>query len=293
MEAVLPVDLFDHVAGAAFARGTRFAFASRSTMDASMRALGVNSIVAVCMRVALRDIERALRTDEQRFASRLLFVTRALGAGIRADVLVWPAESVDGPRPTPLREHKGPRGVAHSVPLEHNMHVSLDEPTDTEHCMRLGNLALFGEDGRHWRDERLVCGAYCDPVQTMHLNYLAEIVPENYNGLKHISLHGSTQTASNVAAYNREPMFAGALDHQCMRRMVIKLSVPGAPMRNEALFNNFVHLKWYDQTRYTPLDRYQWRVAQRPDHPGNKHAKRIIELCASFPLWLEQAVLQC
>ena len=152
----LPAELLQLVARFAYENDTGFAFASRATMEATAQPLGLDSFFAICAHGALARIARRASLEEQLFL-RLRLVQRAMEAGNDAELFVWPAEAIDGPRPSPLREHPWdanrcsvPKGTQHSMPMEHNLHVGLDHPDPTGEFERrhaVDSVTLWNRNG--------------------------------------------------------------------------------------------------------------------------------------------------
>ena len=206
----LPSELLQLVARFAFedAYETGFAFSSRATMDATVRPLGLNSIFAVCTHAALAKIERTYWWADTRTLLRLRLVQRAIVAGNDAELFIWPAEAIDGPRPSPLREHEDndpigdfEHGTEYSLPLEHNFQVGLRHPDPTGEC-----------ESRHAIDS-LGWGWLGDS-----LGY----VRARFDDGESIRALGKHVNAYQLLQANHQPV-----QKACLRRMAIRL-VPNA-----------------------------------------------------------------
>ena len=202
----LPPELMELVAGAAGRGDARTTAALLATSSTQRRALlAASGASTVFEALALASIE-ALPD----LKARMRFVNHVAAAGLHAELFVWPP-SEPSPLPSPLREHvcqwDGP--PAYSLPLEHNLMVSVTPPLDAA-AWRSGLLTrinLWGLHGRMW-----IPG---EEVKSLHLNLFAP--PYQY------SLGGATESASNVNFNNDPQHHYSGLQLQCCRRMQIVL----------------------------------------------------------------------
>lgn len=202
----LPSELLQLVASLVYENGTAFAFAARATMDATARPLGLDSIFAVCTHAALARIERTWRLFPHTWILvRLQLVQRAIEAGNDAELFIWPAESIDGPRPSPLREHEDndpigdfEHGTEYSLPLEHNFQVGLRHPDPT------------GEfESRH----------AIDSLGYGRFEHSLGFVRVRFEDDERISAYGKHISAYQILhANNQQPV-----TNACLRRMAIRL----------------------------------------------------------------------
>ena len=232
----LPAELLQLVARFAFehAYETGFAFASRATMDATARPLGLDSVFAICAHAALERIARRTCARARLFL-RLRLVRRAMEAGNDAELYVWPAEAVDGPRPSPLREHPWASPHArteYSFPMEHNVQVGLGHPDPTgefESRHSLDYLSLWTNRGH--LVELLDPTHHFEPwyfTETQHFHADHDVDVLGRLGLcfgndKRVDLFGASAHAYALHHANVERLPSSWLRQGCLRRYAIRL----------------------------------------------------------------------
>jgi len=200
----LPSELLQLVARLSYEHGTAFAFAARATMDATAQPLGLDSFFAICAHFALAQIKRTYRWADTRLLLRLRLVQRAIEAGNDAELFIWPAEAIDGPRPSPLREHEDndslgdvEHATEYSLPLEHNFQVGLRHPDPT------------GEfESRHAIDS-LGYGCLGDSMG---------FVSVHFDNGRRIKAYGKYANAYQLLQAYYQPV-----NEACLRRMAIRL----------------------------------------------------------------------
>jgi len=228
----LPSELLEIVARHALGNGSNFALVSRATMSLSKRLLGIDSIAGLAVQASLTRIGRTSHPHTQ-LLQRLRFVTRAVRAGHKAHLFVFPKEKVGGPYPSPLREIDY-GGAIYSLrpdmevlpdfvyPMENNMHVTIANPDPMGDACRVHAI----EEIRLWGSHRAPL-----PAEVVQGNELRCAVVHCEDGY-HFTMaatnwrdHPEWTPQSEYSLRANEARAYCSYAHTCCRRMAVQLAL--------------------------------------------------------------------